>query len=174
VYVYSADDEVELLVNGVSVGRKPAGAASENKVVFEATYQPGVLEAIGYRNGQEAGRTSLKTVGAPFALRLSPDRAALRSEYGDLAYVTVEVVDRAGEVVRYADPPVSLEIDGAGELIAVGTANPVSEELYVGNQRKAYQGRLMAVVRTTGQAGDIILKATAEGLVAGEALLTAG
>lgn len=173
VYVYSADDEVELLVNGVSVGRKPAGAASENKVVFEVTYQPGVLEAIGYRNGQEAGRTSLKTVGAPFALRLSPDRAALRSEYGDLAYVTVEVVDRAGEVVRYADTPVSLVIDGVGELIAVGTANPVSEELYVGNLRKAYQGRLMAVVRTTGQAGDIVLKATAEGLVAGEALLTA-
>lgn len=173
VYVYSADDEVELRLDGVSVGRKPAGAASENKVVFEVTYQPGILEAVGYRNGQEVGRTSLKTTGAPFALRLSPDRTALRGEYGDLAYVTVEVVDREGEVVRYADALVSLEIDGAGELIAVGTADPVSEELYVGNQRKAYQGRLMAVVRTTGQVGDIVLKATAEGLVAGEALLTA-
>ncbi|HCE17102.1 MAG TPA: beta-galactosidase [Anaerolinea thermolimosa] len=164
VYVYSVDDEVELLVNGVSVGRKPAGAASENKVAFEVTYQPGVLEVIGYRHGQEAGRTSLKTTGDPFALRATPDRAALRAEYGDLAYVTVEIVDREGAVVRYADTLVSLEVEGAGELIAVGSANPVSEEPYVGNQRKAYQGRLMVVVRTTGQAGEIVLKASAEGL----------
>jgi beta-galactosidase len=151
VEVYCADDKVELLINGVSLGLKPAGAASQNKAVFDVTYEPGVIVAIGYTGGRETGRTTLATAGEPAALRLTPDRAALDCAYGDLAYVTVEVVDQAGEVVKCAEPELSFEVSGAGELVAVGTANPVSEELYVGNRRKAFQGRLMAVIRSTGQ-----------------------
>lgn len=154
-------------------GRKPAGAASQNKAVFEVTYQPGMLTAVGYTGGQKTFRTTLTTASTPAALRLTPDREMLKAEFGDLAYVTVEVVDENGAVVKHADHEVSFEISGAGEMIAVGTANPVSEELYVGSQRKAYQGRLMAVVRTTGQEGEIALKAAADGLSAGEIQLHA-
>jgi len=173
VDVYSADDEVELLINGVSVGRKPAGVASQNKAVFEVTYQPSTIEAIGYSNGKETGRTILKTASKSASLRLTPDRPVIHAESGDLAYITVEVVDRDGNVVKHAEPEVSFGIAGAGELIAVGTANPISEELYVGSQRKAFQGRLIAVVRSTGQVGEIVLKAQADGLVASEIRLQA-
>ncbi len=168
VYVYSADDEVDLLINGVSVGRKSAGGASQNKVLFEVTYQPGTIEAVGYVDGQETQRTSLKTASEPVALRLTPDRAVLDHEFGDLAYITVAVVDEDGAVVKYAANEIALEITGVGDLIAIGTANPVSEELYVGTSRAAYQGRLMAVVRTVGQEGDIVLKASADGLTTAE------
>jgi beta-galactosidase len=58
-------------------------------------------------------------------------------------------------------------------LIAVGTANPISEELYVGNKRKAWNGRVLAIVRSTGQAGEIILNASADGLNATEVRLHA-
>ncbi len=173
VDVYSAADEVELLVNGVSAGRRPAGAAARNKVSFEVTYQPGVIEAVSYTAGQESGRASLKTAGAPARLALSVDRPLVRAEFGDLAYVTVEIQDAQGRRVPYADAPVTLEVSGAGDLLSIGTANPTSEELYVGSQRQAWQGRLMAVVRTSGQVGAITLKAQVDGLPAAEIVIQA-
>jgi beta-galactosidase len=165
VEVYCRDEEVELRINGVSVGRKPAGAASQNKAVFEVVYEPGAIEAVGYTGGQATGKTSLQTSSRPAALRLAPDRPVIHHQWGDLAYVTVEVVGAEGRVVSYADPEVELEMAGVGDLVAVGAANPVSEELYVGASRRAYQGRLMAVVRSNGQPGEIALSACAEGLI---------
>jgi len=173
VDVYAIDDEVELIINGVSVGRKPAGAASQNKATFEVNYQPGTIEAVGYTGGMETGRAILTTASSPAALRLTADRAELRATYGDISYVTIEVLDKDGVVVKHGEPVVSLEVSGAGELIAVGTANPISEEPYVGGRRKAYQGRLLAVVRTTGQAGEITLRAQMEGLPAAQIQLQA-
>jgi beta-galactosidase len=173
IEVYCADDEVELWINGVSAGRKPAGAGHQNKAVFEVTYEPGEIVAVGYAGGQEAGRTRLQTASEPAALRLTPDRSKLGAAFGDLAYITVEVIDQEGIVVKHAEHTVSFEVSGAGDLIAVGTANPLSEELYTGPQRKAYEGRLMAVVRTIGQVGEIVVRAQAEGLTAAETRLQA-
>ena len=168
VDVYSADEEVELWINGASAGRKPAGKASQNKAEFEVSYQAGEITAVGYTGGVETGRTTLKTAGEPAALRLSSDRGQLRSEFGDLAYITVEVLDGNGLVVKHAEHEVRFEVSGAGDLAAVGTANPLSEELYVGSQRKAWQGQLMAVIRSNGQSGEIVLKASADGLSGAE------
>ena len=172
VEVYSADDEVELRLNGHSLGRQPAGAAQKNKAVFEVVYQPGDLQAVAYSGGKETAQFSLHSAAAPAALRLSVDRAELRAEFGDLAYVQVEILDLSGVRYQPGEPPVSFEVSGAGELIAVGAANPVSEELYVGSQRKAFQGRLMAVVRSSGQAGEIHLRASSPGLTPAEITLT--
>jgi beta-galactosidase len=173
VDVYSVDEEVELFVNGVSAGRKPGGAAQKNKTSFEVIYRPGTVEAVGYSGGKEMGRASLKTAGSPVALRAAVDRGEIHCQLGDLAYVTVEVLDQDDCVVKWAEPEVSFEVTGAGELIAVGTANPMSEELYVGDKRKAWNGRVMAVIRSTGQAGGIILKASADGLRTTEVRLRA-
>jgi beta-galactosidase len=173
VDVYSADDEVELLLNGILIGRKPAGVAQQNIASFQVAYAPGILEAVGYRGGQESGRTALATTGAPATLRVIPDRATIHAAAGDLSYVTIEVVDASGAIVRHATHHVTLDVSGAGELIAIGTANPLSEEPYVGSQRAAYEGRLMAVVRSAGQAGAIHIRATAEGLILAEGQLIA-
>jgi beta-galactosidase len=173
VDVYAIDEEVELFVNGVSAGRKPGGAAQMNRTSFEVIYQPGVVEAVVYSGGKESGRTSLQTAGPPVALRAAVDRAEIHSDFGDLAYVTVEVFDQDGCVVKWADTEVSFEVIGPAELIAVGTANPMSEELYTGDRRKAWNGRVLAVLRSTGQAGEIVLKASADGLRATEIRLHA-
>ena len=173
VDVYSVDEEVELFVNGVSAGRKPGGTAQKNKTSFEVMYQPGTVEAVGYSGGKETGRTSLKTAGSPAALRATVDRAGIRAEFGDLAYVTVEVLDQDDCAVEWAEPEVTLEVTGAGELIAVGTANPLSEELYIGDRRKAWHGRLMAVVRSNGQAGEIVVKASTDNLTTANIRITA-
>jgi beta-galactosidase len=170
VDIYAVDEEVELLINGVSLGRKPI---SQNKATFDATYQPGIIEAVGYSAGKEVSRTSLRTAGASAALRLIPDRDTIDSQYGDLAYITVEIVDQDACVVPTAEHEVTFEVSGAGELIAVGTANPLSEESYVGKQRKSWHGRLLAVVRSSGQVGDIVFKAHADGLPSSEIRLNA-
>lgn len=164
VDVYAIDDEVELLVNGVSAGRKPAGASVQNKASFEVTYQPGKIEAVGYTAGKETGRVRLVTASSPSVLRLTPDRTVIQAGCGDLVYVTIEVQDKAGVMVKHGEPLISLEVIGAGELLAVGSGNPLTDEMYAGAQHKAYQGKLLAIIRSTMQPGAITLTARAEGL----------
>ena len=98
----------------------------------------------------------------------------LNAAYGDIAFVTVEVVDADGVLVQHGEPAISLEVTGAAQLIAVGAANPLSEELYVNSERKAYHGRLLAVVRTTGNAGEITIEAQSEGLPTAQIQIRAG
>ncbi len=166
VEVYCADEEVELWVNGVSLGRTPSGAICQNKTTFEVTYTPGTIEAAGYSNGKETGRMALKTTSEPVALRLTADRTAIQRTYGDLAYITVEIVDRNGAVVKQAENEVSIDVAGPGVLLALGSSNSLTEELYTQKARKAFDGRLMAVVRSQGELGDILVKAYADGLSA--------
>ena len=107
VDVYSIDDEVELLVNGVSPGRKPAGAAVQNKASFDVTYQPGTIEAVGLHRRQR-DRALPPGDGLRTRRRCAchADRAVIQAGGGDLAYVTIEVQDqrgRAGQARRAAD-----------------------------------------------------------------------
>ena len=168
VEVYSADEEVELVLNGASLGRRPAGAAQKNKAVFEVTYQPGTLTAIGFKDGKETGRTALATAGAPAALRLTPDRTAIRAGGSDLCYVTVEVIDEAGASVRPADVEVSLEVSGQGEQIALGSADPCAQNQRPGGPRKVFEGRSLAIVRSGETEGEVRIVATSPGLIGAE------
>ncbi len=101
------------------------------------------------------------------------DRAEIQSTGSDLAYVTVEIVDRDGAVVKSASPEVTIEVSGAGELIAGGSADPASEALYTGKTHKAYGGRLLAIVRSQETPGEIVVKARAEGLEGAEIMIIA-
>ncbi len=173
VEVYSADEEVELLVNGASAGRKPAGAASQNKAVFDVVYEPGEIVAVGYAQGRETVRTTLRTASEPVALRLTPDRPAIGAAPGDLAYITVDIVDREGLVVKAAKHEVAVEVTGAGELIALGSADPATEASCTGMRCTPFEGRALAIVRSTGTTGDICVKATTYGLAASEIVVAA-
>jgi len=164
VDIYSSDSEVELFINGRSLGRKPAGKANRYIASFEVVYEPGELVAVGYEKGVETSRTVLRTAGKPANIRLKPDRNVLKAEFGDLSYVTVELVDVAGNVCHNATNNVYFTACGVGSIVAVGSGNPVSEEMYVGNQRKVHEGRAMVVVRSNGEPGEIVLTATADGI----------
>jgi beta-galactosidase len=174
VDVYSAYDEVELLLNGVSLGRMAAGKAEKHTASFEVVYQPGELKAVGYRGGHKAGETIIRTLDKAVALRLTPDRAALKAEAGDLGYVRVEIVDPSGATHPVADRPVYFSVQGQGVLLAVGSADPCSEESYTGHSRSTFKGRCLAVVKTTGSPGSITLRAMADGLEPAEVTLVVG
>ncbi len=162
--VYSRDDEVELVLNGKSLGRRPAGQKHRYTATFETTYAAGDLVAIGYSDGIERSRTELRTAGPVAAIRLTPDRRTLRSEYGDLCFVTVELVDADGSVVHCASDRVHISASGAGTLIAVGNGDPKSDEAYVGTTRRVHNGRAMAVVRTDGEPGEITIAGVCDGV----------
>lgn len=171
VDVYCKDDEVELVLNGKSFGKKVAGDSVKNKVRFDLTYEPGELVAIAYKDGGEVSRESLHTLGSPDRLLLTADRSAISKDGNDLSFVTVEVCDANGERLHYAENEISFTIEGSAELIAVGSGNPTTTELFGGTNRKAYEGRMLAIVRSKGQEGRSILKAQCAGLKSGECII---
>jgi beta-galactosidase len=179
VQVYSRSEEVELFLNGRSLGRKPAGKAQRFIAAFDGVpYEPGELKAVAYDRGTITAEKALQTTSAPAEIRLSPDRAGLRleSEDGtaDLSYVTVEVVDDQERMVPDAEHLIRFSISGPGEIAAVGSGNPTTTESYVGNERKAFRGRALVVVKTTGESGLIRLTAESEGLTSADVELKAG
>ena len=172
--VYSLDDEVELFLNGRSVGRKPCGQVNKYIASFEFTYEPGVLKAVGINAGKADAETILKTAGVPAAIRLVPEQIRLSASPNALAFVTAEVVDAQGDRAPDAKSVLHFAVCGPALLIAVGNGDPVSEEPYVGQVRSAHEGRAMVVVRCNGEPGDITLTACAEGLTTASITIAVG
>ena len=164
VDVYSACEEVEMLLNGRSLGKQPTEREQRYTATFEVPYTPGVLRAIGYDAGERVATWELQTVGAPASIRLTPDRDILQATGDDLSFITVEVVDARGRIHPNADHEICFTVQGQGVIAAVGSGNPVSEEPYRGNQRSAYEGRCLVAAKTTGTPGTITLRAQADGL----------
>ncbi|MGE5598009.1 MAG: DUF4982 domain-containing protein, partial [Bacteroidota bacterium] len=173
VDVYSACAEVELFLNGRSLGRKPAGREQRHIASFTVPYEAGTLTAVGYDGGARAAETALATAGPPVRLRLTPDRRIIGAVRGDLSFVTVEVLDAEGRVHPDASPRISFGVAGPGRLAAVGNADPRSTESYRGNERRAWRGRCLAVLASDGTPGEIRLQARADGLAGDEIVVEA-
>ncbi len=133
VRAYSNAEEVELLLNGQSLGRQKLAPFSESK--WKVKYAPGTLAARAYRGGSVVAETRVETTGAPSAVRLTPDRADLRADGEDVAIVTVAVVDAQGRVVPNANVPVAFSLAGPGRIIGVGNGDPTSHQpdVFVGS-----------------------------------------
>ena len=163
VEVYSAFDEVELLLNGHSLGRQPSGKAEKHIARFEVPYQPGELKAVGWSAGQARATIDLRTSAPAARLRLTPDRVAIPAG-GELCFVTAEILDADGQVHPSADRPIYFTLQGPGELAAVGSADPTSEEPYRGNLRSSYRGRCLVVLKSSAAGGELRLRASADGV----------
>jgi beta-galactosidase len=150
VEVYSDADEVELLVNGRSLGRRAVGDSHRFRAEFEAVYEPGELLAIAYTGGTETGRHLLRSADGPVLLRAEADRQVITADGGDLAYVTLTLTDPAGTCCTRADRPVRVEVTGQGVLLGFGSASPSTEERFDATERRTYDGRALAVLRPTG------------------------
>jgi beta-galactosidase len=164
VCVYSSCDEVELFLNGESIGRRPTTRTERFRAEFGVVYQPGNLKAVGYKNGQAVSEWTLETAGKPASIRLRPERTAMAADGESLTFVPFEVLDADGRVYPDADNLVLFKVEGPGVLIAVGNGDPASLESYQQPQRKAWQGRGLIVIKSTREAGRIHVTATSEGL----------
>lgn len=112
VNIYADADEVELLLNGRSLGRKPCTEAQEYLAVFRFAYEPGTLEAVSYKNGVETGRDTLATASKTAALRLTADRPAIAADGKDLCFVQIQCVDAAGNPVLADQREIKVELLG--------------------------------------------------------------
>lgn len=164
VEVYSRHEAVRLLLNGVVLGEKPTTAAEAFKATFTVPYAPGELVAVGLQSGRDVERCTLRTAAAPQQLRLTADRATLRADGQDLAYLAIEGLDDRDELNPEATPVVTVAVTGAGTLAALGSGDPATLESYLSPRRALFQGRALAIVRTGRTAGDITVRVSAPGL----------
>ncbi len=163
VAVYSRCDAVRLELNGRILGEKPVSGDTKLTATFEVPYAPGELRAYGLIDGKVVAQAALKTAGAPKQLKLAADRAEIRADRNDLAYVAIEVADAEGRRVPDAKVPVRFTVRGAGELAGHASAVPNQPASFRGPLRETWQGRCLAILRPVGGAGEILLTAEAEG-----------
>lgn len=160
IEVYAQGDEVELLVNGTSIGKKAAGRKASFRTLFETTYESGTLTAISYENGKETGRTDLKTAGGGRSLHVEvepyegPDAA--RQE---LIYVQVEMRDAAGTLASDDNQEISLTTQGKAEILGFGSADPKPKHNYNEGVTSLYGGRAQIILKKNPEPVTLIVTA---------------
>lgn len=162
VWCHTNLDRVELLVNGRSFGTKDVAPYSH--LAWKVEYEPGVLEARGFKDGRLALTARRDTAGNPAGIQLVPDRPEIAADGEDVCMIEVRIVDARGRVAPLADDLVTFEVTGSGRLIGVGNGNPSSHEPDKGQRRRAFNGLCQAIVQSTKQAGSIRIHASAAGL----------
>ena len=164
VACYTNCSEVELVVNGTSLGRKPVAFGGHAEWP-EVIYQPGAVEARGYRDGKRVANARVETTGPAHGLRVTVDRMRMAAGKRDGCVAEVAVVDREGRVVPEADPEIVFEVRGPGEVAGVGNGDPTSHEADKASHRRAFHGLCQAILRSGVEAGDLTLTVRAPGLL---------
>jgi beta-galactosidase len=163
VEVYSNCKEVELFLNGKSLGAKPLNADASPRV-WKIPFAPGKLKAVARNDGKIVASDELVTAGKPAKILLATDREKLALDWDAVARVAVSVTDKNGVVVPDADDLITFKISGPGVIAAVDNGGNASHEPFQAGERHALQGRCVAFVKATASSGKIILTASAPGL----------
>jgi len=164
VRVYTRGDQVKLLLNGKEVGSQTLSEKDALKSEFTIPYSPGELKAVAYQGGSEIGTIVFTTAGKPHRLMLTADRKELNASRDDLGYIMAQVADEQGRLVPDTVASVSFSVNGAGEIAAVGNANPKDVASFRAPLRKTFNGICAIVIRPTGKAGTIDIQAVSPGL----------
>jgi beta-galactosidase len=175
VSVYSNCEQVELFLNGTSLGTqgRPESDPDEPRT-WRVDFEPGTLRAVGRNGGGVTAEDELKTAGEPARLVLKPNKTELKNDFDSVAIVTAEIVDAVGGVVPNGAHRVRFEIDGPGKVIAVDNGVTAGDEPFLADERLTDQGRCIAIVRATADSGRFALTAAAEGLAPATATFQAG
>lgn len=165
VHVYTSGDEAELFLNGQSLGRKKKEPLQYRLRWDDVKYSPGELRVVAYKGGAKWAEEVVKTAGAPAKLVLQPDRASLIGDGHDLSYISVAVVDGQGTLVPHAATLVHFAVAGPADIVGVDNGDPTSFDSFQANERKAFNGRALVILRThAGTTGEITLAAESDGL----------
>ena len=166
IEVYSNAEEVELFLNGKTLGAKPK-PADDSARNWDVTFAPGTLRAVARNGGKEVAVDELKSAGAAARIVLTTNRPELTPDFDSAAYVTAQVVDANGVVNPNANTAITFTLTGPGAVAAVDNGSNTSHELYQTNKCKVAQGQCIAIVKANAAGGGIMLKASAPGLADG-------
>lgn len=168
LYVYTNAEEVELFINGKSLGIKRNEAENpdkRNRILWPGiAWQAGNIVAVARTNGKELARHKLETTGKAVALKAEADNENWKADGLDLQHIRVYAVDNKGRRVYDAQQSVTFEIEGDARIVAVDNGDINSEELHVVQKRRLHRGSAIAILRAGRSADKIKLSAYAEGL----------
>jgi beta-galactosidase len=189
VYGYTNCEEAELFLNGKSLGKRVKGIDkpfhpvdfavwdgsdfyTPYRLKWEVPYEAGELRIVGYKQGKAVSEKIIRTSGKPAQIRLIPDRAVLAADGQDLSYITVEILDKKGNLCPMADNLVEFEVTGAGTLKAVGNGNAATTDSFQASERKAFSGKCMLIIQSSKlESGNIKILASSKGLKATKILI---
>lgn len=160
---YSQADEVELSLNGKSLGIKKK-MGDELHVAWEVPYEPGTLEAVSRKAGKTVLTKQVKTAGAPAKIVLKADRNVIRADGKDLSFITIQIMDADGNLVIAADNEVQFQIKGEGFIAGTDNGSETSMEPFKASKRKASYGMCLAIIQSNEKAGPILFTASSPGL----------
>ena len=173
---YTNADEVELRLNGKSLGKKqnPKGDSKQrNQIKWEGiTYADGKLEAIAYNSGKAVARHQIETTGKAVSLRVTPEDSEWRADGTDLMHLRIEAVDNKGRRVPMAQDELKFEIEGDASIVAVSNGDINSDELNVTDHRHLWNGSALVILRAGKTASKVTLKSSADGYKTVKTLLT--
>ncbi|WP_295104990.1 glycoside hydrolase family 2 TIM barrel-domain containing protein [uncultured Microbacterium sp.] len=161
IEVYSDADEVELLLDGAVIGRSRVGDPAPFRAAFTTTYNPGTLEAVAYTDGVETGRSMLPSASSDLRLSVEVERAVLRHDGTDLGFIEVALTDATGTVHAARDQAVTVTVEGAAVLQALGSGAPATRETFSADTHDTFDGRALAIIRPIGT-GDITVTVSSE------------
>lgn len=170
VRLYTNCDEVELIHNGESLGKKPL---DNDWIQFEIPFKKGRLEAIGFIAGKEVVKAEKLTAGVANEIILTVNRHTISANGNDVACVTASVVDEKGVTVPTAENFITFTVAGAGSLLGLGNGDPSSRESDKSSGKRAFGGLLLALIQSNGTRGDITVRATSPGLLSGNLIIKA-
>jgi len=172
VEVYSNGQDVELFLNGKSLGSKPLPADASARV-WKVAWAPGTLTAVARSDGKTVATDEWRTAGAPAKIILTASCNQLPFDWNGVASVCATVVDAHDVVVPGASDLISFKVSGPGVIAAVDNADNASHEPFQAEERHAFQGRCVAFVKATASSGKIVLAASAPGLKSGKVVVKA-
>jgi len=157
---YTNCDEAEFFLNGESLGRKEITSLNAFDNLWDIQFSPGTLKVIGYKNGEAVAEDILQTADSLAGFKLETFEEFLTAEDSEIVHVMVQGVDKDEIPVFSADEEVQFDIEGGGEIFAVGNADVFSLESYRGNKRSLYQGKALVVVKSNGENTPVTLSAS--------------
>ncbi len=160
---YNNADEVELYLNGQSLG-KHSKVADELHVMWRVPFTPGTLKAVSRKDGKEVLTKLINTVNQVATIRMQADRSTITADGKDLSFVTVELLNKDGNASPIANQLVKFTIEGEGDIVGTDNGDQNDHVSLKKPERHLFYGKCLAVVQTNGKVGTITLKASVEGL----------
>jgi beta-galactosidase len=170
--VYSNCDEVELFLNGKSMGIKGRTPDDASPRLWTIPFEKGTLKAIGRKSGKVVAEQELKTAGKASAIVLKADKPSVNNNWEDVVYVSATITDEHGILVSNADTKINFTIEGQGVITAVDNADNSSTEPYQATSRWTYKGKCIAIIKASANDGTITVKAEGENLKSGNVAIS--
>lgn len=172
IWTYSSSDEVELFLNGKSLGKKTKGG-DDLHLMWRVPFEKGTITAKSYDGEKVVLEKVIKTAESPMKLLLTPDRSTIDADGRDLSFITVSVHDANNTLHPLADNLIHFEVEGPGKIVGVDNGDPTSHLSMKGDRIKAFHGLCLVVVQSTSMKGEITLKANSEQIAPATVVLKA-